>query len=125
MFRKYGYEAIGVDINPGGDNPYVVKGDFHNLTYANNSFATAYSNSLDHSNDLRKMFAEAARVATGCFIIELHDYKRIGAKEYECAVWDRDEDVLQLADEYYTVLKHFPKDDVFLSSYVLKKRGVE
>ena len=33
-FRKLGHsEAIGIDLNPGPNNKYVIEGDFHNIPF--------------------------------------------------------------------------------------------
>ena len=31
--HNLGYFAIGIDLNPGVDNPYVLMGDFHKLVF--------------------------------------------------------------------------------------------
>src|SRR3954467_8943428 len=41
-FIEKGAVAIGVDLNPGQDNHYVVTGDFHALDYADQSFDCVY-----------------------------------------------------------------------------------
>jgi SAM-dependent methyltransferase len=63
-FRDQGAFAIGVDLNPGKDNPWVVFGDFHNLQFADSSVDVMYSNSLDHCFDLARVLAEVRRLLT-------------------------------------------------------------
>lgn len=61
-FRDLGAFAVGIDLNPGGDNRYVLPGDFHELQFADRSVDVVYCNSLDHALDLDKVIAEVRRV---------------------------------------------------------------
>lgn len=61
-FRETGASAIGIDLNPGPDNPWVIEGDFHDLRFGDGSFDVVYVNSLDHAYDLDRVLAEVARV---------------------------------------------------------------
>ncbi len=62
VLRDLGCDAIGIDLMPGGNNPYVVKGDFHNLQYPEASMDVVFTNSFDHAFDPRKMIGEIRRV---------------------------------------------------------------
>ncbi|MEY2527921.1 MAG: hypothetical protein QOJ05_11, partial [Verrucomicrobiota bacterium] len=46
-FLDLGAFAVGIDLNPGADNRYVVHGDFHDLQFAPGSIDVVYTNSLD------------------------------------------------------------------------------
>ena len=72
-FRELGYTAVGIDLNPGKENPYVVHGDFHALQYADASVQAVYVNCLDHALDLAKILGEVRRVLKpgGLFIADL------------------------------------------------------
>lgn len=72
-FCEMGLYAIGVDLNPGPENRYVVYGDFHALQFSDNSVDLVYTNSLDHSFDLAKVISEVRRVVKpgGTFIAEI------------------------------------------------------
>ena len=60
--RDMGFEdSIGIDLNPGNDNPYVIKGDFHNMDFEDNSFHNVFTNALDHIFDIRKLSKEISR----------------------------------------------------------------
>lgn len=52
--------SVGIDLHPVG--PTVLQGDWHDLQFADASFANVYSNSLDHCLSLDKMTAEVKRV---------------------------------------------------------------
>jgi SAM-dependent methyltransferase len=70
---KLGYFAVGVDLNPGENNAFVLPGDFHQLVFADDSIDAIYCNSLDHVFDLGRVVAEIKRVLRpgGIFIAEL------------------------------------------------------
>jgi len=71
-FRDIGAFALGVDLNPGRENPWVMFGDFHRLEFPDAVVDVVYSNSLDHSFDLTRVLAEVGRLLTetGLLIIE-------------------------------------------------------
>jgi SAM-dependent methyltransferase len=60
--HKLGLFAVGIDLNPGIDNPYVLMGDFHALVFPTGSVDVVYTNALDHVFDLAKLTAEIRRV---------------------------------------------------------------
>lgn len=57
-----GHLAVGVDLNPGPANRYVLHGDFHQLVFPDASFTAVYTNTLDHVFDLPRMVGEICRV---------------------------------------------------------------
>ena len=57
-----GHLAVGVDLNPGAANRYVLHGDFHQLVFPDASFTAVYTNTLDHVFDLPRMVGEIGRV---------------------------------------------------------------
>jgi SAM-dependent methyltransferase len=71
-FLDVGAFAIGIDLNPGKENRYVVQGDFHDLQYATNSIDVVYTNSLDHAFDIERMAREVLKVLNpnGLFLVE-------------------------------------------------------
>lgn len=71
-FRDLGAFAVGIDLNPGQGNPWVMFGDFHRLEFPNGSVDVVYSNSLDHSFDIARVVAEVRRVLAedGQFVVE-------------------------------------------------------
>jgi SAM-dependent methyltransferase len=72
-FIDYGAFAIGIDLNPGKENRYVVVGDFHDLQFADGSVDVVYTNSLDHAFDIGRIVDEVHRVLVdgGHFIAEV------------------------------------------------------
>jgi SAM-dependent methyltransferase len=67
-----GHFAVGIDLNPGPENRYVLPGDFHGLVFPAGSVDAVYSNALDHVFDLDRMVSEVARVIRpgGVFLAE-------------------------------------------------------
>jgi SAM-dependent methyltransferase len=61
-FLDVGAFAIGIDLNPGKENRYVVEGDFHDLKYPPNSMDVVYTNSLDHAFDIERIAKEVLKV---------------------------------------------------------------
>jgi hypothetical protein len=47
--------SVGIDLNPGPRNGYVLHGDFHNIIFADASIDAVYTNALDHSFDLQEL----------------------------------------------------------------------
>ena len=96
-FRNCGFTATGVDLNPGVGNPYVIKGDFHDLPFAANEFATAYSNVLDHVLDLDVFLEEAQRVTSGHIIFDITGgYEETGRIDpYGALIWPTNEELLK------------------------------
>jgi SAM-dependent methyltransferase len=94
-FIDLGCFAVGVDLNPGEGNRYVVHGDFHDLQYADASVDYVYTNSLDHAFDIDRIVREVVRVLKpgGAFIAEIvggsqDDFGREPGA-YESLWWDR------------------------------------
>ncbi len=60
--HSLGYFAVGIDLNPGHDNPYVLPGDFHALVFADASVDAVYTNAFDHAFEPERVLAEVVRV---------------------------------------------------------------
>jgi SAM-dependent methyltransferase len=88
-----GHFAIGVDLNPGSDNPYVVAGDFHALVFPDACVDAVYTNSLDHVFDLERVVQEAVRVLRpgGIFVTDALAGWAEGyvPGDYEVTVWEK------------------------------------
>lgn len=86
--------AIGIDLNPGEDNRFVVVGDFHALQFPDGVFDVVFTNSLDHVFELGKVVDEARRVLKpgGIFVAEVvRGSKDENGREpgpYEAVWWD-------------------------------------
>ncbi|MBW4613051.1 MAG: class I SAM-dependent methyltransferase [Desmonostoc vinosum HA7617-LM4] len=99
-FIDLGCFAIGIDLNPGENNPYVVYGDFHHLQFADASVDYVFTNSLDHVFDLDQVISEIFRVLKpgGVFIAEIvagtQDEHGREPGEYESFWWEKLENVV-------------------------------
>lgn len=71
-FLRLGIFAVGVDLNPGPANRYVVAGDFHGTVFPDGSADVVYTNALDHVFNLEQVLADARRVLApeGFLIVE-------------------------------------------------------
>ena len=90
-FIDRGAFAVGIDLNPGPRNRWVVVGDFHDLQFADASLDYVYTNSLDHAFDLNRIMKEVRRVLkpTGRLIVEANMAGGEGAARgaFESLVW--------------------------------------
>lgn len=72
-FLDLGCFAIGIDLNPGEKNRYVVHGDFHEIQYAPGSIDLIFTNSLDHVRSIETVIGEIKRLLkpNGALILEV------------------------------------------------------
>jgi SAM-dependent methyltransferase len=97
--RDLGLFAVGIDLNPGADNPYVLSGDFHALQFADRSVDAVYTNALDHAFDLEGIVGEVARVLRpgGLFVVDMPLGFEQGyiPGDYEALIWRDPETLVQ------------------------------
>jgi SAM-dependent methyltransferase len=86
-----GYFAVGIDLNPGEGNPYVLPGDFHRIVFADGSVDAIYTNALDHVFSLEDLVGEVRRLLRpgGIFVadLELGSEEGFVPGEYEAVMW--------------------------------------
>lgn len=90
--QSLGLFAIGIDLNPGPENFYVLKGDFHHLVFPDGSIDAVYTNALDHVFDLSRVMGEIGRVLRpdgGLLVVDMLDGYEEGFTpgRYESLVW--------------------------------------
>ncbi len=125
--RGLGFEdSIGIDINPGKDNPYVKKGDFHNMEFVPESYQTVYTNAIDHAWDLRSLSKEIYRVLKpgGKLILEVDHLLKKSEKErfkllkrsskYESVMYEDLEDIKKGFKEFKFIHKRTSAYSVLL-----------
>jgi SAM-dependent methyltransferase len=99
-FLDLGCFAIGIDLNPGPDNRYVVTGDFHHLQFPSASTDVVFTNSLDHALDIDRVASEVKRVLKpgGRFVLEIGRGLADGGQPlyYEASAWQNADDVLAI-----------------------------
>ena len=73
VFNELGSFAVGIDLNPGKANRFVVTGDGSNIQYADNTVDMVYTNSFDHFLKIDETLDEIKRVLKpdGQFILLL------------------------------------------------------
>ena len=86
-----GYFAIGIDLNPGPDNAFVLPGDFHRIVFPDGSVDAVYTNALDHVFSLEDVVGEVRRLLRqgGVFVadLELGSTEGFVPGEYEAVMW--------------------------------------
>jgi SAM-dependent methyltransferase len=86
-----GYFAIGIDLNPGERNPYVLPGDFHRIVFPSGSVDAVYTNALDHVFSLEQLVGEVQRLLRpgGVFVADLVLGSEEGFTpgEFEAVMW--------------------------------------
>lgn len=97
--HSLGYFAVGIDLNPGPENHYVLPGDFHHLVFPDGSVDAVYTNTLDHVFDLEKMIGEVKRLLRpgGLFVTDV----LLGYEEgfipgaYESTHWRKSDEFIE------------------------------
>jgi len=103
-------EVIGIDIVP--HEPYVIKGDIHNLEFEDETFDFVYTNIIDHSIDPKKMVSEIERVLKndGIFFLQI----QLGLNQDEYTVFEIQNPVYDIATlfnkSYCLTIKHVNND---------------
>jgi SAM-dependent methyltransferase len=133
-FRELGHtEAVGIDLNPGPDNEYVIEGDFHDIPFGDGQFDGIYCNCLDHAWDLQKVSKECARVIkpNGLLVLDIpfvqayknKDYKKNIKKKnkYEALIWDTLDDVLKEFSEFSEIYERIPSDTHKITVFLQKQ----
>lgn len=97
-FRDCGCFAVGVDLCPGENNPFVLYGDFHGLEFPDASVDLVYTNSLDHAWDLERILSEVRRVLSpdGLFVVEAdpgESESDAGPDLWQTLAWQRVDDL--------------------------------
>jgi SAM-dependent methyltransferase len=71
-FHDVGAFAVGIDLEPGKDNHWVLPGDFHQLVFPDDCVDGLYCNSLDHALELGRLLVEVKRVLKpgGIFLVD-------------------------------------------------------
>jgi len=112
-FRDLGCFAVGIDLNPGAANPFVLPGDFHELPFPAACVDVVFTNSLDHASDIDQVLREIHRVLkpSGLLIVEAvrGSAEGVAPKFYESFFWDSIDDLARLlTDQGFTLVTRYP-----------------
>jgi SAM-dependent methyltransferase len=103
-FRDRRAFAVGIDINPGKHNQYVLYGDFHDIKFPDCSVDIAFTNSLDHAFDIEKLVSEVGRILkpSGLFIVEAMIGLTSGKPPgfYESFYWATVDDLVNVIEKF-------------------------
>ena len=102
-FHDIGCFAVGIDLNPGENNRYVLHGDFHDIQFPSNSVDIVFTNSLDHAANIERLIDEVKRVlkSNGLLIIEAGRGSNEGRTpgHYESFWWSKINDLISLFED--------------------------
>ncbi len=97
--HRLGHFAVGIDLNPGESNHYVLPGDFHHIVFPDGAVDAVYCNALDHVFDLEKLLAEIRRLLRpgGLFVADLLQGFDEGFTpgRYESIIWRNHRDFIE------------------------------
>ena len=92
--------AVGIDLNPGPENRYVLYGDFHDIRFATGSADVVFTNSMDHVFDVDKVLDQVKRVLKprGYFLVEAARGMEEGRNPefYESFWWKSVDDLIDI-----------------------------
>jgi SAM-dependent methyltransferase len=101
-FHDLGCFAVGIDLNPGPENPLVLPGDFHNVQFPSASVDVVFTNSFDHSLDPSKLISEIIRLLKpgGLLVVEAirGDAEAMTPDYYASLWWAKVDDLVALLD---------------------------
>jgi SAM-dependent methyltransferase len=103
-FLDLGCFAVGLDLNPGPENQFVIRGDFHNIQFPANSVDVIFTNSFDHAFDPARLVGEITRLLKpdGLLIIEaIRGEAQDTAPDHYASFWWRTiDDLVALLGKY-------------------------
>lgn len=113
VLRDLGFKkAIGIDLNPGPNNPYVKQGDFMKMDFMDSSVDALYSNCVDHAISLEQFFAESMRVLKPdgyvCYDLSISENRSGG---YESTAWKADIEIIKTMLMFFKDIVHVEEDD--------------
>lgn len=127
-FLEYGCFCIGIDVNPGTDNRYVVTGDASDIQFPDNCLDIVYTNCLDHFLRMEKTFEEIKRVLRpwGRFIFLVPAESDTKNDEYGSTWWDDTSEILKYISEKYNLpveQRIKVKDSMWFTDFVVMVNG--
>jgi len=96
FFCNKGAFSIGIDVNTGNDNRWVVTGDASQIQYPDECVDIVYTNALDHFLEIDKCLSEIKRVLRvgGIFALLIGSPEDAERDKWGSTYWDSVNDVL-------------------------------
>jgi SAM-dependent methyltransferase len=126
VLRDLGFHrAIGLDLNPGPGNPFVIPGDFMKLEHPDESVDFIYTNCLDHAFDLDTFFAGNRRVLkpNGYALYDFSISEAQGTGVFEAVSWRRAEEMIPKLLGYFQEIVAIEREPQWLWVLVRGKRA--
>ena len=99
-FHDLGCFAVGIDLNPGKENKFVLPGDFHDVQFPDRSVDVVFTNSFDHTLDPEKLLQQITLLLKpgGMLVIEaIQGEAEHSAPDYYASFWwEKIDDLLAL-----------------------------
>lgn len=116
-FIDLGSFSVGIDLNTGKDNKYVVTGDASAIQYPDSSIDIVYTNALDHFLKIEESISEIKRVLKpdGFFVFLIGTPEDAKKDKWGSTYWDGVKEVIE-----YLVRKYGFK---FIGAADVKKTG--
>lgn len=114
-FHDLGCFAVGIDLNPGQSNPFVLPGDFHQVQFPSESVDIIFTNSFDHAFAPEKLMGEIKRLLKpeGIFVTEaIHgEAQNIPPDNYASFWWQHVEDLVAFVAKHgFQPVRRLPFD---------------
>ena len=102
-FCNHGAFAIGIDVNTGNNNRWVVTGDASNIQYPDNCIDIVYTNALDHFLEIDKCLSEIKRVLKpdGYFALLIGSPEDAEKDRWGSTYWDSIKSVKEYLKDNY------------------------
>lgn len=121
VLRNLGYRnALGTDLEPGPDNPYVVVGDFMKVNAADASIDMIYCNAVDHAYNLPDFFKEHARILKPDGLA-IYDIAMTEPGAFEAVHWGDERNLFILMLEHFKSVERLTIDRFWKTMHL---RGV-
>lgn len=120
VLRDLGFKnAIGLDLEPGPNNPYVIAGDFMNIDATDSTVDMIYCNAVDHAYCLETFFKEHARVVK-VGGIAIYDLCMTPPGAFEAVSWGSEKNLFMLMLNYYSAVDEVSIDRFWKTVRLIK-----
>lgn len=103
VFCNLGSFSVGIDINTGNNNRWVVTGDASSIQYPDHCVDVVYTNALDHILKIDECLSEIKRVLrpNGYFILLIGSPEDAEKDKWGSTYWNNVDDVISYLKENY------------------------